>query len=64
MTYVLLLKMVPPNMMAPRKRIINTKNKILAIDAAPDAMPVNPKIAATMAMIRKIADHFNITIVF
>ncbi len=34
------------------KRIRKIKNKILAIDAAPAAIPVNPKIAATIATIK------------
>lgn len=33
----------------------------LAIDAAPAAMPVNPKIPAIMAIIKKITAHLNIT---
>jgi hypothetical protein len=56
------LKMVPPRISAPRNKIRNTKNKIFAIEAAPLAIPVNPKIAATIAIIRKVADHFNIAI--
>jgi len=36
------------------------KNKVLAIPAAPAAIPVNPKIAATSAITRKIADHLSI----
>ena len=37
------------------------KNKILAMEAAPAAIPPNPKIAATMATIRKITVQRNIT---
>ena len=37
------------------------KNNILAIEAAPAAIPVKPKIAATIAIIKKIAAHFSIT---
>jgi len=37
------------------------KNKILAIEAAPAAMPVKPKIAAIIAMIKNIAAHLSIT---
>lgn len=37
---------------------------ILAIDAAPAAIPVNPKRAATMAIIRKITVHRNIVVIF
>jgi hypothetical protein len=47
-----------------RNSAIKIKKSILAIDAAPAATPVNPKIAATIAITRKVADHFNITINF
>ena len=40
------------------------KKMTLATDAAPAAMPVKPKIAAMIAIIKKIADHFNIVSVF
>jgi len=36
------------------------KNKILAIDAAPAAIPLNPKIAAMIATTRKIIVHLSI----
>ncbi len=36
------------------------KNKILAMDAAPAAIPVKPKIAATIAITKKIAAHLSI----
>ena len=39
---------------------MNTKNMNLAIDAAPAAIPENPNIAATIAMIKNIAVHFSI----
>jgi len=41
-------------------RIRKIKNKILAIPAAPAAIPPNPKIAATIATIRKITVQRNI----
>jgi hypothetical protein len=41
-------------------RIIKTKNKILAMPAAPAAIPPNPKIAAIIATIRKITVQRNI----
>lgn len=41
-----------------------TKNKIFAIEAAPAAMPVNPKRAATNAITRKMSDQRNIVLVF
>jgi hypothetical protein len=36
------------------------KNKTFAIDAAPAAMPPNPKIAATIAIIRNVTVQRNI----
>lgn len=36
------------------------KNKTLAIDAAPSAMPPKPNMAAMIAMIKKITDQRNI----
>ena len=39
---------------------MNIKKIVLAIDAAPSAIPVKPNIAATRAMTRKMAVHFNI----
>ena len=36
------------------------KNKILAIEAAPAAIPVKPKIAATIAIIKNMAAHLSI----
>jgi len=40
------------------------KNKILAIDAAPAAIPPNPNTAATIATIRKITVQRNIALNF
>jgi hypothetical protein len=40
------------------------KNKILAIEAAPAAMPPKPKSAAIRATIKKIITHLNIIIEF
>lgn len=37
---------------------------ILAISAAPEAIPVNPNTAATSAIIRKVAAHRNIVVGF
>jgi hypothetical protein len=42
------------------KRIMKIKNRILAIDAAPAAMPPKPKTAAIKAIIRNEIDHLNI----
>ncbi len=39
---------------------MNNPNRNFAIDAAPAAMPVNPKIAATIAIIKKMAAHLSI----
>ena len=36
------------------------KNNILAIEAAPAAMPVKPNTAATIAMIKNITAHLSI----
>jgi len=55
----LLLKSVNPNNKAPRNKTRNTKNKILATEAAPAAIPVKPKMAAIIAMTKKIAEYFN-----
>lgn len=40
------------------------KKMTLAIEAAPAAIPVNPKIAATIAITRKITVHLSIMISF
>lgn len=42
------------------KSATKTKNSILAIDAAPAAIPPKPKIAATIATIKKVTDQRNI----
>ena len=47
-----------------RNKTIKIKNNTLAISAAPAAIPVNPNIAAISAIIKNVADHFNITLVF
>jgi hypothetical protein len=43
-----------------RNKMRNTKNSILAIPAAAIAIAPNPKTAATIAMIRNIADQRSI----
>ena len=58
--YILLL----PEINDTRKRMIKMKNKILAIPAAPAAMPKNPKAPATMAMIKNISVQRNIWLFF
>jgi hypothetical protein len=47
-----------------RNNTINIKNKTLAIDAAPAAMPPNPKMAAIIATTRKITVQRNIILKF
>jgi hypothetical protein len=54
-----------PNILAPNinTKINNTKkikNKIFAIEAAPAAIPVKPKIAATIAITKNMAAHLSI----
>jgi len=53
-----------PNIAVKTTSAIKTKKIILAIDAAPAAIPVNPKIAATIAITKKIAVHFNMMLGF
>jgi len=45
-------------------KITNIKNRILAIDAAPAAIPPKPKIPAINAMIKKLMVHRNIAVQF
>jgi hypothetical protein len=51
--------MVNPNIPNTTIRAMNMKNKTLAIDAAPSARPVKPKIAAMIAITKNMADHFS-----
>ena len=62
--YYLFLKTVAPKIKARRKRTMKMKNKTCAIDAAPSAIPPNPKMAATIAMIKKITAQRNIILNF
>ena len=55
------LNKLAPNNIVMIKSARNIKNNTLAIEAAPSAMPPNPNIAATMAMIKKITDQRNIS---
>lgn len=41
-------------------KITKTKNMILAMEAAPAAIPVKPKIAAIIAITRNMAVHLRI----
>lgn len=58
--YYFLLTIVEPAIKATTNNTKKTKNKILAIDAAPAAIPVNPNNAAMSAITRKISDQRNI----
>ena len=57
------------NKLAPNNIVIinsarKIKNKTLAIEAAPAAMPPNPNMAAIMAITKKIIDQRNIRCLF
>jgi len=57
------------NKLAPNKMVItnkarNIKNKTFAIEAAPSAIPPNPKMAAIIAITKKITDQRNIMVIF
>ena len=54
--------MVIPKTRTINHTVINIKNRILAMAAAPSAIPVNPSTPAIIAIIRKRNDHLNITI--
>lgn len=56
--------MVIPNIIIRTHTEINIKKRILAIDAAPASIFVNPKIPATIATIKNMNDHFNMTFGF
>lgn len=52
-----------PNISDKTNNTRNIKNKILAMLAAPAAMPPNPKIAATIATIRNVIVQRNIIVI-
>ena len=54
------MKIETPSMPVITTKMMKTKKIVLATDAAPDAIPVNPNTAATIAMTKKMAVHFNI----
>jgi hypothetical protein len=56
------LKMLAPNKIAITNSARKTKNRTLAMSAAPSAIPPNPNIAAMIAMIKKITDQRNIVL--
>lgn len=53
-----------PAIIAIRNNTIKMKNKILAIEAAPAAIPVKPNTAATIATIKNISAQRNICLNF
>lgn len=53
-----------PDISEIRNRTMKIKNNILAMEAAPAAIPPNPKIAAMMATMKKISAQRNIIIQF
>ena len=55
--------MVMPNKRTTSHTAKKIKNRVLAIAAAPAAMPVKPNIPAIIAITRKMNDHRNITFV-
>jgi len=57
------LNILTPSISATTKKTTKIKNIILAIEAAPAAMSVNPKIEAIIAITRNINDHLSIRIV-
>lgn len=58
------LKMLAPNMSESTNSTKKIKNRTLAIEAAPAAIPPNPKMAATIAIIRNVIVQRNIRIKF
>ncbi len=54
------LNMLTPKISATTKKTTKTKKIIFAMDAAPAAISVNPKIEAISAMTKKISDHLSI----
>ncbi len=53
-----------PKIKDNKNRTIKLKNKIFAIEAAPEAIPPKPNIAAIMATIKKITVQRNISFRF
>lgn len=51
-----------PRIRESKNKTINTKNNILAIPAAPAAIPPKPSTPAMMAMIKKIIVQRNICV--
>jgi hypothetical protein len=53
-----------PNIKDNKKRTIKMKNKIFAIEAAPDAIPPKPNMAAIMATTKNMTVQRNISFGF
>ena len=53
-----------PNIKDNKKSTIKMKNKIFAIEAAPEAIPPKPNIAAMMATTKKMTVQRNISFRF
>lgn len=58
------LPLVPRTTRLIRNRTRKTKNNILAIDAAPAAIPVNPNTAAINARTKNMITHLNMITYF
>lgn len=58
------LNKVAPKTKASKNNTMKMKNKIFAIEAAPAAIPPNPKIAATIAMMKNMTAQRNIILNF
>ena len=58
------LKRLAPNRIAIINNARKIKNNTFAIEAAPSAIPPNPKIAAMIAMTKKIIDQRSIMLLF
>ena len=54
----------PLNVSVNKNKTRKIKNKILAIEAASTAIPVNPKNAAIIAIIKKVAAQRSIVLKF
>lgn len=52
--------LMPPNIKDITNRTKKIKNRIFAISTAPPAIPPNPNIAATRAIIKNVTTHLNI----
>jgi hypothetical protein len=59
--HLLFLNTVTPKITAINQNAIKIKKIIFAMEAAPLAMPVNPKIPAIIAIIKNITVHLSIT---